>query len=59
MLSSVLSQLDIHNADLAVLANLNQGRVKSRWQEYAPEDWFAEKEMRCDREIEAFFSALK
>lgn len=59
VLASALSQLDIHDADLAALAKLNQGRVKSRWKEYAPEDWFAEKEMRCDREIEAFFAELK
>ncbi len=58
VLSGVLPQLGIHNADLAELAKLNQGRVKSRWKEYAPEDWFAEIESRCDRQIEAFFSAL-
>jgi len=58
VLSSVLPQLGVHNADLAELAKLNQGQMKSRWKEYAPEGWFAEIEARCDREIEAFFSAL-
>ena len=58
VLSNALTQLGIHNADLGKLAKLNQGQMKSRWREYAPEDWFTEIETRCDREIGAFFAAF-
>lgn len=54
----LVDRLKISNANIESLRKLNQGKLKSRWREYAPEDWFARIEERCDCEIELFFSAI-
>jgi hypothetical protein len=57
-LVALFQALAIENADVGRLAELNQGMLKSRWKEYAPESWFSELEARCDRDLAAFFSTI-
>ena len=53
---SMMTQLKI-DADPAALVQLNRGRDRMRWPDYAPADWFAEREAECDRVLDRFFRA--
>jgi hypothetical protein len=55
-LGPVLQDTGLPTSKLTDLKNINQGRLSKRASEYAPEDWYAAIEARCESRIRAYFS---
>lgn len=55
---TMFEAVGVRHADMARLAQLNHGKPKIRWPEYAEAAWFNEMEAKCDHELQTFFSRI-
>lgn len=54
--NDICKAIGLSNVDIARLAKLNHGKQALRWPQYADDAWYKNLEMKCDRELEAYFS---